>query len=265
MAFNISRFKSTINKYGGPARPSLFEVTFSKEKETNSSMTGRDITFFCNSVNLPGITIENQTFTGVAQMPQNFPSTISNQPISAIFMLDSDHQVLTFFHNWTQKVLNYSMAEGPYAAITDGDGNLSVPDDVQLPYELGYKNEYSCTMTIKHYSVDSKNKFYEVILKGVYPYNVGDVQLAWESNDQYLSVPIAFSYDSIQYSGDKEGKQIAPSGRGYLETLGNLAGFADVVRQTLVQGRPQSIQDAVNRINRIRNSSNRLDNFFDGG
>jgi hypothetical protein len=260
MAFNISQFKSTIDKYGGPAKSSLFEVIITKANEANSTLSGRDVTFFCTNVNMPGISINTQQFTAVGQMPINFPNTMENQPISAVFMVDSDHQVLTFFHNWIQKVLNYSTAEGSYAAIGEGSGNL------QLPYELGYKDEYACTMVIKHYSVDSAgSKYYEVTLENVFPYSIGDIQLGWETNDQYTTVPIAFAYDRIYFSGDRTGKQTRRTGRGILETLGDLAGFADTVRQTLNQGKPQSIQDAVNRLNRVRNSASRLDSFFDNG
>lgn len=260
MAFNISRFKSTIDKYGGPGRSSLFEVIITKDPEPNSTMTSNDLTFFCSSINLPGITIQNQVFDSVSHKPVNFPSTMSNPAITATFMLDSDHQILTFFHNWAQRIINYSTREGVNSAIA-GD----TPNDTQLPYELGYKDEYSCRMTIKHYSIGSNSdKFYEVTMEKVYPFTIGDIQLSWDSNDQFLSVPITFSCDRFYYSGDRAGRQTSGLGRGYLETLGNLAGFADVVRQTLVQGRPQSIQDAVNRLNRVRNSYNRLENFFGG-
>jgi len=257
MSFNISRFKSTMDKYGGPARTSLFEVVISKAGEPNSSMDSRDLTFFCKSANFPGVQIENSVMTAVAQRPVNFPIGMVNEPINATFFVDSDHQVLTFFHNWIQRVYNYSMASGP-------DGAIGEPGNLQLPYEMGYKDEYSCTMTIKHYSTESTGgKYYEVKLEKVYPFNIGDLELAWENNDQFAQIPISFSYDKFSYSGDRTGRQTISNGRGLLETLGDLAGFADTVRQTIDQGRPQSIQDAVNRLQRVRNSYGNLSSFFD--
>lgn len=182
MSFNISRFKTTIDKYGGPAKPSLFEVIISKQSEANSAITAREFSFFCTSVNFPGIAINNQEFSAVGQLPRLFPSTMQNQPINAIFMVDSDHQILTFFHNWIQKVLNYSTADGPFGAIGEGAGNY------QLPYELGYKDEYACDMIIRHHSTESTgSKYYEVTLKNAYPFTVGDMQLDWAANDQVLT------------------------------------------------------------------------------
>ena len=256
MAFNISRFKTTLDKYGGPARANLFEVTISKGSEPNSKMNSQDLTFFCSNIIFPGIAIETQQMTAVAQRPRLFPTTIQNQPINAGFMVDSDHEVLKFFHNWTQRVLNYSSKDGPYAAIGD-DNNL------QLPYELGYKEDYVCTISIKSHSTESVgSKYYETILYNAFPIAVGDMTLAWSDTDQFLQLPVTFSYDKIYYSGDRTGKQTQSNGRGLLETLGDLAGFADVVKQTISGGKPKSIQDAVNRLNRVRNSYDKLTDFF---
>lgn len=262
MSFNISRFKSTVDKYGGPARPSLFEVIVSKAPESNSKIEPlREFSFFCKSVNFPGIQINNETFSAVGQLPIQFPSTMSNQPINAIFMVDSDHQILSFFHNWIQRVLNYSTKGGMYGAIDVGGDRF----DGLLPYEVGYKDEYSCRMIIRHYSTESTgSKYYEVTLDNVYPYTIGDLDLAWESNDQILTMPVAFSYDRIYFSDDRTGKPGKRLAGGLLETLGDLAGLVDVTKQTINQGRPRSIQDAVNRLSRIRNSYDNLGRFFEG-
>ena len=37
-----------------------------------------------------------------------------------------------------------------------------------------------------------------------------------------------------------------------------------MTKQTLSQGRPTSIQDAINRLNRVRNSYDNLSGFFSG-
>lgn len=260
MSFNISRFKSTLDKYGGPARSSLFEVIISKYPETNSSIDPvSEFSFFCKSANFPGLNIENQTMTAVSQMPLNFPNTITQQPFSAIFLVDSDHQVLSFFHNWMQRVLNYSTKGGMYGAVdTDSKGGGL------LPYEVGYKDEYSCRITMRHYSTESfgrGDKYYEVVLDNCYPFQIGDLDMAWESNDSFLTLPVSFSYDRIYFSGDRTGNPSNRS-RGLLETLSDLAGFANTVKQTLQSGKPQSIQDAVNRLTRVRNSFDNLTSSF---
>jgi len=260
MAFNISNFKTTIDKYGGPARSSLYEVSITKIKEGNSALDPQtEFQFFCQRANFPGIQIENGAMTAVSQLPKQFPLTMASQPITLEFMVDSDHQVLSFFHNWIQRVLNYSTKGGTFAAVfADDDGA-----DGQLPYELGYKDDYACRMSVKHYSTESLGeKYYEVILDNVYPYSISDLDLGWAQQDTFLTVTVTFAYDSIHYSGDKTGIPSRRTNGGILEKLSNLAGLVDVLKQTKDLGKPRSIQDAVNRLNRVRNSYEKLSSLF---
>lgn len=282
MAFNISNFKSTFDTFGGPARTSLFEIRVTsntppppqqgqpqgqqtapdggavvgadglevinveaRRRKPVRQFTEGDLRFFCKSAVIPGITINTNTFEAVAQLPKQFPTTVVNTPFNAIFMVDSDHEVLTFFHKWIQSVLNYDNRD---AFAEEGK---------KLPFEVGYKDEYSKTLQIRHYSTESSiKKFYEVKLYNAFPVSVGDLELAWESNDSYLTLPVTFAYDRVEYSGANTGLPSSrfSRGRNLLQTLGAIAGFTDVVRQTFNSGTPTSIQDAVNRLTRVRSS-----------
>ena len=258
MPFNISNFKTTIDKYGGPARSSLYEVSITKGRETNSALDPQtEFQFFCQRANFPGIQIENGSMAAVSQLPTSFPLTMTSAPITLTFMVDSDHQILSFFHNWIQKVLNYSTKGGTFGAI-GGEGTYG-----QLPYELGYKDEYACRMTIKHYSTESLGeKYYEVVLDNIYPYTISDLDLAWAEADSVLTVTVTFAYDRIHYSGDKTGIPSQRTAGGTLERLSKLAGLIDAAKETKDSDKPRSIQDAVNRLNRIRNSYENLRRLF---
>lgn len=266
MSFKISDFKATMDRFGGPARLNLFEVIITRPfLEPNSKIEGgNQLSFFCNSVNFPGISVENGSMTNVGQLATSFPIRMTPAPITANFMLDSNHNVLSFFHNWLQRVMNFSTKGGTFGGIdAQGDGVG------QLPYELGYKDEYACRMTIRHYSTESVGKeganakFYEVNLDNIYPYLIGDLALAWDSNDQFATMPVTFAYDQIHYSGDRTGNTSVRLQGGLLETLSDLAGFVDVTRQTLKQGKITSVQDAINRLQRVRSSYDNLSGFFD--
>ena len=264
MSFKISDFKTTMDKYGGPARLNLFEVRLenkSTEPGVGTDMT-REISFFCTNVNFPGVAVEQGMMTNVAQLPTSFPLRMTPQPISGSFLLDSNHNVLSFFHNWLQRVMNYSTKGGTFGGI-DADG-----DEVgQLPYELGYKDQYACRMTIRHYSTESlgkgsEAKYYETVLDNIYPTTIADMQLSWDSNDQFATLPVTFAYDQIHYSGDRTGVPSQRKKGGLLETLSDLASFIDVTKQTIGQGKITSVQDAINRLQRVRNSYDNLSDFF---
>ena len=253
MPFDINRFKSTLDRLGGPARDNLFEVSITRRDTTSEKFDPlKDFTFLCSAVTVPGISIQTATYEPVGRLATQFPTTISNDGVSAVVMVDSDHEVLRFFHAWAQSVVNYSVKGGSFSAIGEGD-------DSQLPYEVGFKDEYSCNMTIKHYSTESfKDKYYEIQLENVWPVALGDLDLAWNNNDSNLIMSVGFEYSNITFSGEKTGTLNQSRGGGFLDMLGDLANFGDTVRSTLRSGKPRSIQDAVNKLTRVRNSFDRL-------
>jgi hypothetical protein len=249
MPFNINEFKSRIDRYGGPARTSLFTVEL-----TGPTIQENDLLFFCRNVTMPGIDIESAVYrqNGI-DLPQVMPTGISREPLNCIFMLDSEHRVLSFFHNWMQRVVNYSTQGGNFASVDD-----------QLPYEIGYKDEYACRMVIKYYSTDSNStvsKFYEVVLDGVFPTNIPSIDLAWADNDNVATLPISFSYSRIQYSSEIRGipSERNARGNGLLDLISNIGQIGQLINQQLV---PQSVQDAINTYTRATNSFNRLRNIF---
>lgn len=248
MPFDINRFKSTLDRLGGPARDNLFEVSITRGEKTSENFDPlRDFTFLCSAVTVPGINIQTSTYEPVGKLAANFPTTISNDGVQAVVMVDSDHEVLSFFHRWAQSVVNYSTSGGAFSEVND-----------QLAYEVGFKDEYSCDMTIKHYSTESyPDKYYEIKLKNVWPSALGDLDLAWNNNDSNLIMSVGFEYSNIEFSGEKTGIN-GSRGGGLLDILGDLANFGDTVRSTLRSGKPRSIQDAVNKLTRVRNSFDRL-------
>ena len=260
MTFSINKFKTTMDKYGGPAKANLFEVTLGKYKETNSNIEPTtEFSFFCTRATFPGIGVETGSMTNVAQLPTTFPLSMTSSPVTLTFMLDSNHEMLSFFHNWIQRVMNYSTKGGVYGAIDpDGMGGM-------LPYELGYKDEYGCRLSVKHYSTETighNDRFYEVVLDNCWPTQVSDMSLDWAMNDQILTVDVTFAYDRIHYSGDREGDPSRRLKGGLLESLSDLASFVDITKQTIKSGKPTSIQDAINKLTRVRNSFDNLDSFF---
>ena len=251
MAFNISEFKTNMDRYGGPAQTSLFEVQIIPRIQVRSGLIPRELTMFCKTASVPGINVQTAQYDAVAQMPKLFPTGIDNSPMNTIFMLDSDHQVVSFFHSWIQAVVNYGSKGGNFAEV-----------DGQLPYEVGYKDEYACRMIIKYYSTRGRiDTYYETVLDNAFPVAIGDIDLAWENNDSYGTLPVSFAYDRVSFTGERIGFP------GYRFSRGN--GLLDILNavgtlgQTIDQGfRPTGIQDAINRFTRVTDAFNTIGNIF---
>lgn len=254
MPFNISNFKSSFDRYGGPARANLFEVSIPNVPknlpENNVFDYKRQFTFFCHSITFPGVAINTSDTNYVGQLARKHPTAAQNPgPISASFFVDSDHHILTFFHNWAQQIVNYSKKSGPFTEVNG-----------KLPHEVGYKNDFAVPMYIRHYTTDSfPNSYYECELIKAYPIAVAPLALDWATNSSFLKLDVQFVVDDFTFSSDKTGNaERGGRGGGLLDVLGDIAGFADTVQGTLKSGRPTSIQDAVNKLTRLTNSFGNL-------
>lgn len=260
MSFDITKFKSTIDKYGGPAKNNLFVVGIFLGSKPGSGrkteyISQNDIRFFCREVNVPSLNIG--TFSYQANsigVPQNMPINLTTPSINTTFMLDSEHRVISFFHSWMQEIINYNKKGGLLSAI-NGD---------HMPYEIGYKDDYTCVMEIDHYKTDGTgaiNEIYKYTFDGVYPTEVGGRVLSWAPDDTAALVTVNFTASSFSFTASTPGQlnNTLSRGNGALEFL-NTVGFRG---QTVQQNNlPTSIQDAINTFTTVRNDFAAVRNTF---
>jgi hypothetical protein len=241
MPFNINEFKSTLNKYGGPARKNLYVVEIASAPAGNDGMSVRDLRFFCQVAQVPGLNFSVADYypNGFGTR-QSIPTAMVPDTFNAVFMLDSDHNVLRFFHQWMQSVINYNYADGAFSQV-----------DNQLPYEVGYKSEFATQITIKHYSTDSQDVFYEYILADAFPTQISGVDVSWGDNDSYATVTVNFAYAHMFMNGVRRGTPTEryARGTGLLDLINRVGTSGQVIRQGTL---PTSIQDAVNSFTRVR-------------
>lgn len=257
MTFNINQFKGTMNKYGGPARKNLFVVEIASAPAGNSGMRVNDLTFFCQTVNAPGLNFTvNDYYPNGFGLKQSIPNSITYDVVNAVFMLDSDHSILTFFHQWMQSVINYDYSGGPFSQVNE-----------QAPYEVGYKDDFATTITIKHYSTDSQDTYYEYVLNDAFPTQISGVDLSWADNDSYATATVNFTYSNLSMSGLKRGTPTErySRGTGYLGLINSVGLSGQFINQNSL---PRSIQDAINVINRanvgIQNFNNSVSQIKSG-
>jgi hypothetical protein len=257
MPFNISEFKSQFDRYGGPAMANLFsvQVTLPPElqkriPENNAFDMGHTFTFFCHKMDIPAIGINTSEVAYTGQMKKKHPTRVQNPgPMSASFFVDSDHHVLRFFHAWAQNIVNYNKGNDVFGEVHG-----------KLPHEVGFKKDFACDMIIKHYATDSyPDVYYETKLQGVWPVSVGALSLDWSTNTA-LTLDVQFTVTDMSFDGAKSGKTNSRLSRasGLLDILGDIAGFGDAVRGTLKSGKPTSIQDAINKLDRLGNAFGKI-------
>jgi hypothetical protein len=248
MAFSISDFNSKISQHG-LAKNNLFFARISLPRSiTNELRTiapiSRDIEFYCRGVTLPELNAETtdvqpQAFGPAVKRPQsmNFPT------LPATFMVDSNFGVMKLFHRWMQAVINYDTSGGRFAGVNN-----------QLPFELGYKEDYAATMQVAVYSYNSREVEYVYDFGGLYPISVGSVEASWQNGGEVLTLPVGFAYDELKVTGARTGQvQSDRPGSATGKLLKWFSSINNAVNTLESIQRPTDVQDAINQINNVNN------------
>lgn len=187
--FNINEFKSRIQRHGGPAKTSLFVVRFGANGNIPGFISTDDIRFFCQTITMPGINLELMSYRqGGVGYPEFMPMNSNPDSLNGVFMLDSNHRIMSFFHNWINSVVNVSGSFGPSSRGLEQK-------------EINYKSNYTTSMEIDFYSAYDQNRIYRCIYDGVFPTQVGSLTLNWSDNNSIATMPVNFSYSRMRYSG----------------------------------------------------------------
>jgi len=250
MAFNISEFNASINKHG-VAQNNLFLVRITGTpvarilNQEGSTMKEQDLVFFCRSADLPGFQMQTQDVLPQAfGTPDRRPTNMPLQPLNTVFMIDSKFAVLKFFHRWTQAIVNY-----------DKTSTLGEVDEA-LPFEMGYKEDYAATVEVVVYSTAVQDFTYTYKMTGAYPITIGNMSTAWENSAEIMTLPVTFTYDTIEVDGQAKGAIGNRSrGNGLLSYLSAANGLIQAIDQIK---RPRNIQDVINTVDSVRTITNAL-------
>lgn len=241
---NIADFRSVMNKYGGPARPNVFMVDIAGPE--SQFIEDADLRFFCKTAAIPGF-----NFTAFNHRPYSIgpdlatASGFQHEPLSCVFILDSNNAMLSFFHTWAQKITNFNTSNGMLSSV-----------DNTYPYEIGYKDNYTVSMRIRYFNAHNPETYYDVNLEGVWPVNIGQVALNWEENDSYATIPVTFTYDEISFSSTVRGSPTERYSRsnGVIGRIAELSSAQSIKQSSL----PRTIQTAVDKYSRIKNTFNEI-------
>lgn len=189
MAFSLSEFNGKMAKYG-LAKDNLFLVTITPP-DLGVGLPAQDLSFFCNSVNLPGLNlstveVQRQGYGVNEKRPTGMP--LDN--LSTTFMVDSTFLVKEFFHRWIQSTINF-----------DNSSGYNYEYNQMLPYEVAYHEKYAGTIEVAVYSFNSQEITYVYRFGNAFPISVGDITTAWANNNSFMVIPIQFAFDIYQVQG----------------------------------------------------------------
>jgi len=191
MAFNIKDFSSTVNRSGGLATSNLFVMSITNPPRSNFSNRfetedARELSFLCRTVSIPGMELSTAEIS-----PSGFghkhrsPIGMQHGQLTAVFMVNSNFNTLSYFQKWMQSIINFDSEGGSF-----GD-----------EYLMSYKDDYSTTITVDVYGKQENSNAYRYTFSNAYPTNTGEIQLAWENQAEIMTLPVTFTYDYMTTTG----------------------------------------------------------------
>ena len=181
MAFNISEIKSTLNRYGGPARTSHFDVTITNPRSLSTAgngMSTRDLVFFAEAAEVPGVSLQTSEIRhGGYGFPDKRPYRTGFVDVNIRFVEDAEAKSLTFFQKWVDSIAKFS------------DRGSSAKDTYLYP------DEYQTTLNIKQYDT-SGQIILDCKIFEAYPMTIVPISLDWASQNEIAKFTVSFAYGS---------------------------------------------------------------------
>ncbi len=200
MPFNVSTFAARGLPFGG-ARPSLFEVFLSLPPGLAEPAAEAQFQFVCKATSLPTSTvgeIQVPYFGRKVKMAGN--RTFENWQVTV--MNDEDFLVRNAFELWS-------------SFINSHENNLRDPSVITEQGLASYRTQ----ATVRHYaktgvfaggtsSGDAAIPTRSYTFNNIFPLNVGNIELNWETTDAVEEFTVEFAYDYWTVDADVNGRVI---------------------------------------------------------
>jgi len=201
---SINKLKSVITSRGGLAKTNRYNVFFTPpsmslfninpEAILSNVISGqdvsvstlindpRDISLLCDSVTMPGRSISTMEYQDQFQIVK-MPYTFVDSDITFSFLLTKDYYMKNIFDGWLDSILNSK----------DDQGEV-------IPYQLGYKQDYSTDIVIQQLDEEDV-PIYGVKLIKAFPINVSEITLGNGQENEFAKVEVTFGYDKYEVEG----------------------------------------------------------------
>ena len=198
----FSPFKDVIT---GPIEQNTREMN--EEKPATLSLSQK-VTLRCDNVVLPNIGLlqeQNIRRYGYGTV-ENVAYGVNSGDITMQFIVDSKSDVLFFFEDWFDKIVNRDSKGG-----ADMRSNSSVTG--YAPYEVGFKDNYACpSINIFVYDRSNRNIF-EYDIYDAYPVNLQSINLSWADENSMMKLNVTFAFTDFKINRPRKTKSLEESDR----------------------------------------------------
>ena len=227
--FDIDDFRALMAKKG-IARTNLYKLFITPPRALNARELNmptnsdvEEIMLYCDTVTMPGLALATSDSRPYGYGPVELKAYAPTfNQLNASFIVDAKGFTLSFFRNWMRGIVNYTGEGKSYIA---GGINAVRSGGRTAPFEVNFKSEYEADMELYVVSgsatKSNENSLQlEVVSKTkiirAFPTMIGDVLLNYGVTDQYMTLPVTFSF--FEWYADvlpNATKQLKPGESGY--------------------------------------------------
>lgn len=190
--FNVNDILAETQR-SGIMRNNKFWITFPMPQGMRNTTISQGLSdtngvlqLYCEQSNLPGIATLTEDIRRYGYGPnEKKPYAPIFSDVSLVLRGDALGKVWMYFNTWMRMAVNYEFGSGMYTP--------NGPLQNQLPYEVGYKGDYSVDVSISIFT-ESADENVSITLREAYPIYIGDMPLNWNSRSDYMRIPVTLTF-----------------------------------------------------------------------
>jgi hypothetical protein len=193
--FNIGRFRAEVSGADSVLPTHSFLVVFAPMLWTRSKFSAQNLdsllTMRCDNVVLPPVNLlQEQNIRRYGFGPvENVAYGVNVGDFTLQFIVDKEALVVEYFEEWLNRIVNRD---------SFGGANMNNDTNGRKPYEIAYKDTYSCPNVNVFVYDRSQNQVMTYNIYDVFPTGIQSMNMSWSEENTLMKLNITFSFTDLR-------------------------------------------------------------------
>jgi hypothetical protein len=193
--FNIGRFRAEVSGADSVLPTHSFLVVFAPMLWTRSKFSAQNLdsllTMRCDNVVLPSVNLlQEQNIRRYGFGPvENVAYGVNVGDFTLQFIVDKEALVVEYFEEWLNLIVNRD---------SFGGANMNNNTNGRKPYEIAYKDTYSCPNVNVFVYDRSQNQVMTYNIYDVFPTGIQSMNMSWGEENTLMKLNITFSFTDLR-------------------------------------------------------------------
>jgi hypothetical protein len=193
--FNIGRFRAEVSGADSVLPTHSFLVVFAPMLWTRSKFSAQNLdsllTMRCDNVVLPSVNLlQEQNIRRYGFGPvENVAYGVNVGDFTLQFIVDKEALIVEYFEEWLNLIVNRD---------SFGGANMNNNINGRKPYEIAYKDTYSCPNVNVFVYDRSQNQVMTYNIYDVFPTGIQSMNMSWSEENTLMKLNITFSFTDLR-------------------------------------------------------------------